>query len=51
MDVKEMNSTVWSFFLARTVYMGLYMGIKSDTLAYVSDWFRAETTMLTDVLG
>lgn len=34
LPAKDMNSMALSFFTARTVYMGLYMAIKSDTLAY-----------------
>ena len=33
LPAKDMNSMALSFFAARTLYMGLYMSIKSDTLA------------------
>ncbi|KAK3051801.1 hypothetical protein LTR09_007101 [Extremus antarcticus] len=34
LPAKDLNSVALSFFAARTLYMGLYMSIKSDTLAY-----------------
>ena len=34
MPAEDLNSTALSFFVARTMYIGLYMAIKNDTLAY-----------------
>lgn len=34
LPAKDLNSTALSFFAARTLYMGLYMGIKSNVLSY-----------------
>ena len=34
LSAKDMNSMALSFLAARTLYIGLYLGIKSNTLAY-----------------
>ena len=34
MPAKDLNSVALSFFAARALYMGLYMTVKNDTLAY-----------------
>ncbi|KAK5167030.1 uncharacterized protein LTR77_007759 [Saxophila tyrrhenica] len=34
LPARDMNSMALSFFAARTLYMGLYLAVKSDTLAY-----------------
>ena len=34
LPAEDLNSVALSFFAARTLYLGLYMGVKSDTLAY-----------------
>lgn len=36
LPAEDLSSVAWSFFTARVVYMGLYLGIKNDVLAYVS---------------
>lgn len=33
LPAKDLNSMALSFFAARTLYIGLYLGIKNDTLA------------------
>ena len=35
MPAKDLNSTAFSFFVARSLYLGVYMMVTSDTLAYV----------------
>lgn len=34
LPAEDMNAICMSFFAARTIYTGIYMAIKSDTLAY-----------------
>lgn len=34
LPAKDLNTAAVTFLAARTVYMGLYMGIKSDALAF-----------------
>ena len=36
LPAEDLSSVAWSFFTARVVYMGLYLGVKNDVLAYVS---------------
>ncbi len=34
LPAEDMNSMVLSFFAARTLYLGVYMGVKSNILSY-----------------
>ena len=34
LPTKDLNNMAWSFLGLRVLYMGLYMGIKNNTLAY-----------------
>lgn len=50
LPVEDMNSMAAQYFAVRVLYMGLYMGLRNDTLAYARTGAWA-TSLTIPILG